>query len=173
MHTFLRFSLSCILFSFHHFFKKPWKGSLRVFLMKKAFRLPVRDERLSHSFAVPLSFAYKTYAHFAGYEPSSGLYILLSDNGQAPSAPTMNSAGCSGVSSDFFGSCFAPANSSLDTCENPTIPRHRIFLFLYDMSKLSLCQPIYRTKVHFLKIVQTTRCFSRFIDYQLFTHYFK
>lgn len=39
------------------------------------------------------------------------------------------------------------------------------------INKLSLCQPIYRTKVHFLKIVQTTHTFSRFIDYQLFTPY--
>lgn len=41
------------------------------------------------------------------------------------------------------------------------------------INKLSLCQPIYRTKVHFLKIVQTTHTFSRFIDYQLFTPYIK
>lgn len=39
------------------------------------------------------------------------------------------------------------------------------------INKLSLCQPIYRTKVHFLKIVQTTHTFSRFIDYQLFKPY--
>ena len=39
------------------------------------------------------------------------------------------------------------------------------------INKLSRCQPIYRTKVHFLKIVQTTHTFSRFIDYQLFTPY--
>ena len=39
------------------------------------------------------------------------------------------------------------------------------------INKLSLCQPIYRTKVHFLKIVQTTHTFSQFIDYQLFTPY--
>lgn len=39
------------------------------------------------------------------------------------------------------------------------------------INKLSLCQPIYRTKVQFLKIVQTTHAFSRFIDYQLFTPY--
>jgi hypothetical protein len=39
------------------------------------------------------------------------------------------------------------------------------------INKLSLCQPIYRTKVHFLKIVQTTHTFSRFIDYQLFAPY--
>ena len=39
------------------------------------------------------------------------------------------------------------------------------------INKLSLCQPIYRTKVHFLKIVQTTNTFSRFIDYQLFKPY--
>ena len=39
------------------------------------------------------------------------------------------------------------------------------------INKLSLCQPIYRTKVQFLKIVQTTHTFSRFIDYQLFTPY--
>lgn len=39
------------------------------------------------------------------------------------------------------------------------------------INKLSLCQPIYRTKVYFLKIVQTTHTFSRFIDYQLFTPY--
>ena len=40
------------------------------------------------------------------------------------------------------------------------------------INKLSLCQPIYRTKVQFLKIVQTTHTFSRFIDYQLFTPYY-
>lgn len=39
------------------------------------------------------------------------------------------------------------------------------------INKLSLCQPIYRTKVHFLKIVQTTHTSSQFIDYQLFTPY--
>ena len=39
------------------------------------------------------------------------------------------------------------------------------------INKLSLCQPIYRTKVQFLKIVQTTHTFSRFIDYQLFKPY--
>ncbi|MCI7531148.1 MAG: hypothetical protein MSA47_06785, partial [Christensenellaceae bacterium] len=39
------------------------------------------------------------------------------------------------------------------------------------INKLSLCQPIYRTNVHFLKIVKTTHTFSRFIDYQLFKPY--
>ena len=66
-------------------------------------------------------------------------YILLSDNGQVPSTPTLFiSARYFKVSSSPRHNCFSPANSSLGAAKSPTIPLHRIWDIGCSISDLPL-----------------------------------